>query len=233
MQYCSAGGNNSFLCTHVDANELLRLLRLQSSSSRMTDLSCSSLVQRERMSPPCGLEDQRLLQKYSYFLCQKLSHLFFRISSSSLLRSFNHSLPTTTAPAAVIHSRLPSLLCAARPVQSAAITARLYVTLSKQVSQDRVSFQRCRNTAAPLALPCNLSAGPSRRRQSSTRPGHSARSAPLFGVSGEAARRNRVGFALSVCALSLECHLICGRAPHSGSSNFLPFPPTPRPLLHR
>lgn len=124
---------------------------------------------------------------------------------------------------------LPSLLCAARLVQSAAIAARLYVTLSKQVSEDRVCFQRCRNTAAPLALPCNLSAGPSRRRQSSTRPGHSARSAPLFGVSGEAARRNRVGFALSVCALALECHLICGRAPHSGSSNFLPFPPTPQP----
>lgn len=38
-------------------------------------------------------------------LYQKLSLLFFRISSSSLLRSFNNSLPTTTAPAAVIPGR--------------------------------------------------------------------------------------------------------------------------------
>lgn len=218
MPSCSAGGNNSFLCTYVDANELLQLLRLLSSSSRMTDSSCSSLVQRERMSPPCGLEDQRLLQKYSSLL----SYLIQPLSS-------NHNNTSGRHPRS-----LPSLLCTARPVQPAAITARLYVTLSKQVSQDRVCFQRCRNTAAPLALPCNLSAGPSRRRQSSTRPGHSARSAPLFGVSGEAARRNRVGFALSVCALSLSSVILSAAEPPTPAPpiSFLSLP-RPAPSRHR
>lgn len=192
------------------------------------------------MSPPCGLEDQRLLQKYSYFLCQKLFLLVFRISSSSSLRSFNPSIPTTTTPAAVTPGCRRLFSAPLDP--SSRLLSPLDFTSHYQ--------NRCRRTECPFSV---AETPPPRSpypviylpgRAVDVNPPHvlaTRRGQRRYLVSAER-RRGEIEWdslllALSVCALSLslslECHLICGRAPHSGSSNFLPFPPTPRPLPHR
>lgn len=103
----------------------------------------------------------QFLHKYSHFVCQKLSSslLYLLLAAASFQ---------------------PSRLSATQLVQS--VAAQLDVTLSKQVLQDRVSFQRCRLTHPPFESVCCAKSSAS-IVHTSTQQGQRRYlvSAPLFG----------------------------------------------------